>query len=733
MPKPEGLSNGTTSSKRIAKGQPSNYFRGTPFRKTWRNGSPRLFLLVFVFAVVVYLVVHNIGVFGYVLLAIVGIGAVVLVHEFGHFVVAKLSGIKVEAFSIGFPPALAGISRTQKGYRIRILPGFFPTEEDSESDGSLLTFTIGKKVEDSETEYRIGLIPFGGFVKMLGQEDTKAVKPSDDPRSYANKPVGTRMAVIAAGVTFNVLSAIVVFMIVFLIGIYQIPPVVGGVKPNSPAARAGLKAGDEIIEIAGKSDNLSFSNIAMAAVFSKRGEKITLKVRHEDGSLEDYELVAEEMDSPMGERLRLFGIANPQSLTIAELSKADANDLNQKTGLLPGDRIKAINGKDVQTHWQFDKIARDAFMPRVTILAERPEAVSKKSVLVESQIKLTLSLEEDQAEPKAGSYDIYSMVPRLEIIDAKNSDAEPPLASGDIVIEIGNVENPTYDQMREIITEHEDKKLPIRVLRKVSNESESVLSVTVVPKRVSDSNQVLIGINIVPDLEHAVVADTISTKAGTERLAIPRGAVITAVDGIEVSSFYDIAREISKYPGERITIDWRIDEEVAGDVVLDVSAQEDSVGVRCIFADYIPFKPLERLYKATGPIDAIVMGCRTTLMFIANAYMTLKSWVSGLVSAKNFMGPVGIATISYRLVKDYPPIQYVYFLGLVSAFIAVFNLLPLLPFDGGHLVFLLVEKIKGSPVNERIQGIILYIGLVLVFAFALYVTFNDIVRNWFTG
>ena len=95
------------------------------------------------------------------------------------------------------------------------------------------------------------------------------------------------------------------------------------------------------------------------------------------------------------------------------------------------------------------------------------------------------------------------------------------------------------------------------------------------------------------------------------------------------------------------------------------------------------------------------------------------------------MGPVGIAKISYEIVKDYPLIYYAYFLGLINAFIAVFNSLPLLPFDGGHIVFLLVEKIKGSAVNERIQGAILYFGLAIVLAFVLYVTFNDIVRSFF--
>ena len=84
---------------------------------------------------------------------------------------------------------------------------------------------------------------------MLGQEDMGKTEANNDPRSFANKAVGPRILVIAAGVVFNVIGALIIFMIAFSIGVNLPPAVVGGVIPGMPADRAGLRAGDEIVSI----------------------------------------------------------------------------------------------------------------------------------------------------------------------------------------------------------------------------------------------------------------------------------------------------------------------------------------------------------------------------------------------------------------------------------------------------------------------------------------------------
>jgi regulator of sigma E protease len=305
---------------------------------------------------------------------------------------------------------------------------------------------------------------------------------------------------------------------------------------------------------------------------------------------------------------------------------------------------------------------------------------------------------------------------------------EQGLRKGDIILAASNVENPTYKELRDITEEYEDRELPIKVLRTDANGVEKSLEVTVIPRRAPDADRVMIGIGVVLDAEHAVVAKTISVEGGPAALDIPRGARITAVDGVGVSNFFDIIREIRRDAGRRVTIGYRVGEKAAEDVVLDLRSDRNFITVKSSFAEFVPFEDLKRLYKASGPVDAIRMGYEKTIMFIVQTYVTLKRLIGGLVSPKNLMGPVGIVSLSYRIVAQQPFIYYVYFLGLISACIAVFNFLPLPPLDGGLVVLLVVEKIKGSALSGRVQGIIAYVGWALIGVLFLYVTFNDIVR-----
>ncbi|HNY77869.1 MAG: site-2 protease family protein [Sedimentisphaerales bacterium] len=679
-----------------------------------------------VLAVVVYLIVRYATVSGNLALVMIGFGSVVLVHEFGHFIVAKLAGIKVEAFSIFMPPTLLGIQRTPSGLKLRVLPSFIADEqEDAPGEGEGDT-APSDPTSEAGTEYRVGLIPFGGYVKLLGQDDIGPVKQLSDPRSFSNKSLGARIAVVAAGVTFNIISAAILLMVVFLIGIDFPPPVVGGVVPGSSAEKAGLRSGDEFIEIAGRSEGLEFSSLILAAALSGRDEAVPVVVRRRDGSTQSMDLLASEQ--PNDQQIREFGILAPMSLTLAELT--DPSVLEQETGLLPGDRVVAVDGNAIEHHWAYEEAVQRTFAPRVTITAERPNAGGGVD-RIGKELALAWLPSREAVPSDATLCHIYSMVPRLRVREAPQPGpvGQEGLRTGDIIVAAADVQHPTYAELREITAAHEGKPLAIQVVRADANGVERATEVTVTPRKERGSDRVVIGFLPELDAEHAVVAKTVSVEGGVPRLDIPRGATITSVNGKPVTSFYDIVAETRQWDGQPVKLEYRLDGQASGGVTLANPMAETAIAVESTTVVQLPFKPMERLYKARTPIEAIQMGYRRTVMFVAMTYVTLKQLIAGLLSPKLLMGPVGIMVSSYQIVAREPLVYYAYFLGLIGASIAVLNLMPMPPFDGGLIVLMLVEKIKGSPLSEKAQGVLAYAGWVIVGTLLIYVTFNDVLRT----
>ncbi|HAY38626.1 MAG TPA: RIP metalloprotease RseP [Desulfobacteraceae bacterium] len=175
---------------------------------------------------------------------IIVLGVLIFFHELGHFLVARLLGVGVEKFSLGFGPKL-----------------------------------VGKKI--GITEYRISAIPLGGYVKMVGESPDSELDPSDIPFSFTHKHVFKRILIVAAGPLFNILLALVIFFGIFQIsGLLILKPGIGDVNEGSPAYMAGLKKNDLVVSIDGV-DISSWEDMANAIMASK-GKTLAISVLRGD-------------------------------------------------------------------------------------------------------------------------------------------------------------------------------------------------------------------------------------------------------------------------------------------------------------------------------------------------------------------------------------------------------------------------------------------------------------------
>ena len=146
---------------------------------------------------------------------IILLSVLIFVHELGHFLAARIAGVGVLKFSLGFGPKI-----------------------------------IGKKI--GETEYVLSWIPLGGFVKLLGESGSEELSPEDEKRSFFKQTRWKRMLIILAGPVFNFLLAVVIFIIVFMYGLPNLTADVGEVQKESAAFEAGMMNGDKIITIDGQ-------------------------------------------------------------------------------------------------------------------------------------------------------------------------------------------------------------------------------------------------------------------------------------------------------------------------------------------------------------------------------------------------------------------------------------------------------------------------------------------------
>ncbi|MCZ6513336.1 MAG: RIP metalloprotease RseP [Nitrospinae bacterium] len=238
---------------------------------------------------------------------LIGLAALIFVHELGHFLIARRCGVVVEKFSLGFGPKIAGFH--SKG-----------------------------------TDFVLAAIPLGGYVKMKGEDPGEEMQ--DTQGSFSAAPVQHRLAIAFGGPLFNILFALAIYMVVYMVGVPTLGTTIGSVFDNSPAQAAGLKPGDRILEVDGR--EIRFWDQLLDIVHKAPGQPMEFVIGKDISTVETVTITPK-----IGEATDLFGEKEKVGLIgitplLRNVSYVEADSAADQAGLQAGDDILSIDSTEMR-------------------------------------------------------------------------------------------------------------------------------------------------------------------------------------------------------------------------------------------------------------------------------------------------------------------------------------------------------------------------------------------------
>ncbi len=644
-----------------------------------------------------------------------GLGFVIFVHELGHFLVAKACGVKCEKFFLGFD--VGGLK--------------------------LASFKYG------ETEYGIGALPLGGYVKMLGQDDNPSAAaaeaqrarlsgdlpaepvagphPAWDPRSYPAQSVPKRMAIISAGVIMNVIFAALMASWAFGIGVREMTCVLSSVRTGGAAWRAGLRTGDEIVAIGGRKDPI-FNDLRHGVTVGSVQDGIEFAIRRPaDGSTRTVLL---KPDTDLG--APTIGVTSPFSLTLpADLSRGLAGAAAKaEPPLMGGDTIRAVDGKAVATYAEL--LAELSTRPAadVTLTVDRSGQGAAGGNDRTSSLTITLP-----PQPRLVTGMTLTAMP-IKAVQADSPAAAAGIKAGERLVAIDG--EPAGDPLT--IDDRLRGRVDQAVTLTLADQQGTERAVDVRPRQVtwrddetagigSPVSVAALGIAIPVDtLVTAVAADGPAARAGivagervVRAMLVPPGEKPEPEAGIDLTTqepnWPVVAGVLQHLPaGTSLVLSVEAADGVRRDVTLEPAAATDQ-----FTADRgLVFEPVYETVRAHSFADALGRGFRKAKEDLFMVYGFLGKLTKQEISPRLLGGPIEIAKQAGRSASEGFG-RLLLFLTMLSANLAVVNFLPIPVLDGGHMVFLTYELLRGKPPSEGVVAVLSYLGLALILSLMFFV------------
>ena len=674
---------------------------------------------------------------------IIGFGILVTVHEFGHFLLAKAAGMRVDEFAVGFGKALFSRRR-------------------------------------GETIYSIRAIPLGGYNRIYGMEideesaDEENLTAEEKRRAFNLQPLYKRAAVILAGSLMNLIFAVI--LIFFLRSIWGVPMQrVATVNPTGPAYSAGIQEGDVIWSIQGERvGGMDIQRLVQNASATHGGIKLTV---NRQGELVPFTL------NPMGLRDIDIRYSNLDIIYYQNglIESVDKESTADKLGLLPMDYIPTDNGKLVERYVKVDGRYYLAFDVsrlgnKLTLAIPREEVRRStlnysglgfvydsnwKVISVEKHSPITLTSTQATLKGIKEGDVIVSVdgTPIEEVVDGERV-VNFVFGRDDPFVEAAkngsfNVtfkrEDSSSSKSKQFHPGEERRLLGIimrprmhNVVHKIDEEGpayeaglrkgDEIIAVgnepawdgNTVLEKVSYSYSVFQGdkpFRILYDPHGLANVSREEWEVGPFEEIIPAEILKSTEEGIPLEGEFTEARYNPHFMNiySKVTLKVRRGNETL-DVVLNL-AHDEVTDVSRHLGFYFALDP-----RKVGFLEAVESGFVETAYWISNIFYVIKLIFTGGVQVKELSGPVGIFHISYYFAES--GIQSLLsLLVFISVNLAIINLLPFPALDGGRMVFLILELIVRRPVvSIKVENIIHIAGFLLLLLLIIYITFFDIGR-----